>query len=323
MATPTASINRGLWAGGIALAGMFAFVWSDRADAANSEGCEGGGYTIVLAGGATVGAGQTTIPAASLGTTFEVRGRYNQFTVVSATFAIRNWLFTGAANPLDITGNRRTVVWTRKTPDHRGLVLSGPVIVEIKDTSIVIQRQSTRLSMKIQANDCATGGLFQMEPERGDGARTLFTHVLDPGVFYFDNPNFRAREGDVVPFKDTTVTVRPRINIANDVSKKFVARDSPQVADRRDEPSCHNRIPTRIGGMDDVFHCGGVSRWDVASGGRMGFVTGQDAVEVAPSATDCVQNCQAQNRVRGQAIVLGFPFPVPENVRLQPRAPTP
>jgi len=76
--------------------------------------------------------------------------------------------------------------------------------------------------MKIQAKDCANGGVFQMEPVRADGAATVFTHVLGDGVFYFDNPNFRAREGDVVPFKDTTVTVAARINFANDSSGAFV-----------------------------------------------------------------------------------------------------
>ena len=43
----------------------------------------------------------------------------------------------------------------------------------------------------------------------------------------------------------------------------------------------------------------------------MGFVTGEDAVEVAPPPTDCVQDCQAQNQVRGRFVVLGFPSPVP------------
>ena len=47
--------------------------------------------------------------------------------------------------------------------------------------------------MKIQAKDCAQGGIFQMEPERGDQSATRITHVLTPNTFYFDNPNFRAR----------------------------------------------------------------------------------------------------------------------------------
>ena len=51
----------------------------------------------------------------------------------------------------------------------------------------------------------------------------------------------------------------------------------------------------------------------------MGFVTGEDAVELANPPTDCVQNCQAQNQVRGRLAVLGFPFPAPAGSRLTPR----
>lgn len=295
---------------------------SEKSEAAKSDGCEGGGFRIVgLVNHAPVGQGDTTIPAANIGGTFIVRGRYNEFTVVSATFGLRNYLFTGAANPEDITGGRRTVIWAEKTPNHRGLVLNGAVTVESDGPDLVISRPGPGLRMKIQAKDCAQGGIFQMEPERRDRTRTLFTHVLAPGIFFFDNPRFRAREGDTVPYKDTTVVVPSRVNIANDLSRKFVARDSAQVAERVDEPTCRNLIRTRTGELDDVLHCGGVSRWRVASGGRMGFVTGEDAVEVAPPATDCIQNCQAQNQVRGQAVVLGFPFPVPQNVRLRPRTP--
>lgn len=50
----------------------------------------------------------------------------------------------------------------------------------------------------------------------------------------------------------------------------------------------------------------------------MGFVTGEDAVELANPPTDCVQDCQAQNQVRGRLAVLGFPFPVPAGSRLTP-----
>ena len=130
---------------------------------------------------------------------------------------------TRAPTPLDITGGVRTVVFARKTPDHRGLVLTGNLNVELKETGIELSREGPGLSMKIQAKDCAQGGLFQMEPERGDGTTTDITHVLAtavaPGgsnttVFYFDNPNFRAREGDVVWDARAVRTRNPRANAA-------------------------------------------------------------------------------------------------------------
>ncbi len=44
-----------------------------------------------------------------------------------------------------------------------------------------------------------------------------------------------------------------------------------------------------------------------APGGRMGGVLGEDAVEDSPPASSCVQDCQAQNRIRGSV-------PVPDPV---------
>jgi hypothetical protein len=160
------------------------------------------------------------------------------------------------------------------------------------------------------------------------------THVLADRVFYFDNPNVRNRLGERIPCSgvlpdgrfvicngadpvDGTVTVTARVNFANDLSSAFVGRDSPQVADRVVK-DCANTIPNPFH-PGTVSHCGGVSQWDVASGGRMGQVMGEDSTEIAPAAKPCTANCTAQNQVRGRALVVGFPFPVPNAVRLTPR----
>ena len=113
------------------------------------------------------------------------------------------------------------------------------------------------------------------------------------------------------------MTVTARVNFANDLSNKFVGRDSPQVATRIAQ-DCVNNIPNPFH-PGTVNHCGGISQWSVASGGRMGQVMGEDATEIAPAATPCTENCTAQNQVNGRAVVVGFPFPVPNAVRLQPR----
>jgi hypothetical protein len=289
--------------------------FAGQASAASSEGCEGGGFTVLgmrgpqdrLIGPNALGAGNV----------ITVRGKYVQFDIDKKTFGIFNYLLTGAPNRLDITGGRPTAVFESKLPNHRGLALTSGVELELKDESLAILREGPGLTMKIQAKDCANGGLFQMEPERADQTRTLFTHVLATDTFYFDNGNFRQRQGEVVPYKDTTIVVPSRINFGNSFSRKFVGRDSTQVADRVDETGCANLIGRRVGPPENVMHCGRVSRWMVASGGRMGQVMGEDAVEVAPPATVCVRKCQARNRVRGQSVVLGFPFPVPLDQRLK------
>jgi hypothetical protein len=291
---------------------------ADKTKAATSEACQGGGFSVLgLSGNRDVTFRPDQVPA-----TFLVKGKYVEFTVVASTLGIEGYTFTGAPNPADMTGGRRTVVFSSKTPDHRGLSLTRDMRVRVSGGDVVIRREGPGLKMKIQAKDCAQGGLFQMEPERGDGTATRITHTLANDVFFFDNPNFRAREGDVVPYRNTTVTVTPRVNFANDVSPSFIGRDSGQVATRVLQ-GCVNTVPAprRASGTASVDHCGGVAVWSVASGGRMGAVFGEDATEVAPPATECVFDCQAQNQVQGRGLILGFPFPVPGASRLQPRHP--
>jgi hypothetical protein len=294
---------------GLLMSGQGAF-------AADSAGCEKGGFTVLGKSGSLT----ASVAPGSVGSVFRVQGRYVQFDVDAASFGVLNYTMTGAPNAIDITGGRATPVFESKMPDHRGLVLNGAVSVELSSSAdIVLTRSGPGLTMKIQAKDCANGGIFQMEVERSDETKTVFTHKLAQSAFYYDNRNFRNREGDVVAFKDTTLTVAPRINFGNDYSSKFVGRDSPQFADRIAEPLCTNAIATRTGGSARVQHCGGVSQWSVASGGRMGQVMGEDATEVAPPATACTHKCQAQNRTRGAATVLGSPFPVADADRLKPR----
>jgi len=186
--------------------------------------------------------------------------------------------------------------------------------------------------MKLTANDCASGGIFQMEPERADGTRTRFVHRLATSAFYYDNPRFRAHLGQFLGDDCTSpetgppgrfcVQVKPRVNIGNDVSRRFVVRDSAQVAERVPQPACGPDFTNALGLDETEDHCGGMSIWDVASGGRMGVVTGEDATEVANPPTDCTHKCQAQNQNRGRLAVLGSPFPVPAASRLTPRSST-
>lgn len=297
------------------------------AEAASSKGCADGGFRVLGKAGDFDGA------VAAPGNRFRVQGKYVQFDVDPANFAIYNYAFTGAANELDLTGGRATPVYASKIPDHRGLKFTSAVALKVKDTDVVMSRTGTGgLSMTIQAKDCASGGLFQMEPERGDGTRTLIVHRLAAGAFYFDNSNFRTRLGQFLGSACTSVQagppsqfcarVAPRVNIGNAVSAKFVVRDSAQVATRVRQPDCGADFTNNLALAETRDHCGGMSIWDVASGGRMGMVTGEDATEVANPATECVQDCQAQNQVRGRLANLGFPFPVPAASKLTPRIST-
>jgi hypothetical protein len=301
-------------------------VLSSPAQAASSKGCEGGGFQVL--GKAPGFEGTVAAPTGR----FTVQGRYARFDVDPATFAVYNQGFTGAPNELDQTGGRPTPIYASKVPQHRGLRLTSLISIEIKDTELEISRTGAGLSMKLQAKDCAAGGIFQMEPERSDGTRTRIVHRLAASAFYYDNPNFRARLGRFLgsectspvtgPASQFCVRVTPRVNIGNDLSAKFAVRDSAQVATRILQAACGPDFTNNLGLTETRDHCGGMSIWDVASGGRMGMVTGEDATEVANPPTTCTENCQAQNQVRGRLAVLGSPFPVPAASRLTPRTST-
>lgn len=291
----------------LALAFLATTFTAKEASAASSRFCEGGGWTL------------TTV-----GNTLQVRGLHVRFDVDLRTGGVRNWTLTGAANVGRLV-TQPTVIFTEKTPLH-GQVLTTTERLRNDKGDLVLIRTNGVVSVKIQAKDCSQGGVFQMEIERDDKPSTRVRHVLAPAVFYFDNPNFRAREGDVVRFSNSAgqtqnITITPRINFTSDAWDKLVGRDSPQAANRVQHPTCTNNIPKRDGSVAVVRHCGGVTEWDVLDGGRMGQVMGEDATEVAPPATFCTEDCQAQNQVRGGAVVLGHPANVPFIYRLQPRTP--
>jgi hypothetical protein len=113
---PTAVVAASAVAATLALSGV-----TSSANAASSDACEGGGFSLV---NKTTGA-------------------------VVADFAVLNYAFTGAANEEDITGGRRTPVFASKVPNHRGLSLSSSVTVELEDEDLVITRTGTGLSMKV------------------------------------------------------------------------------------------------------------------------------------------------------------------------------
>jgi len=286
-----------------------------------SGACAGGGYVIVLQDGRSITTGAaTTIPAAELGTSFLMKGTHIEFEVDTASFGVRNWTLTGAANPESLTNGQRMVIFTSKLPDHRGLQLTSDVSVDLDEGDVVVSRSGPGLRMTVSAKDCAQGGVFQMEPERDDATSTAFSHVLAPDVFFYDNPSFRARQGETFQYDATTVlTVTPRINFSSDLAAALVGRDSPQEASRV-ATGCANQIPNPNGTLAAVDHCGGHSDWSVKSGGRMGQVLGEDSIALEPPQPICTHQCQSRSQVKGRGLNIGFPSPVPAASRFSPRS---
>ncbi|WP_288403103.1 hypothetical protein [uncultured Deinococcus sp.] len=224
---------------------------------ATSSACEGGGFRLVSGDVSVQGnrGADLNVPA---GARVQVLGKYVEFEVAGDTLSVLNYTMTGAANPQDITGGQRTVVFASKAADFGGRKLSGTLKASLSGEGLLLERRGSGIKMKIQAKDCAQGGIFQMEPETGSAVQ--FTHTLGAGMYYFKNP------------------YTGKINLGNGTD--FRGKDSPQVA--------------KLVSQSET-----VSVWSVQSGGRMGGVLGEDAVEIGAGPTQCVQSCQAQNQIRG------------------------
>ena len=207
-------------------------------------------------------------------TRIQVRGIHVGFTVDPTTFGVYDYTLTGAANP-DRMVTSPTVIFASKVPTLTAAQTANAVIsqLEVKDDSLTLILQTGAGKLKVQAKDAPTGGIFQMEPEFGTNIELV--HTLGPTLFYFVNP------------------FTGKVNFGNGVGpaadhQMLLGKDSPQVATK-------------------TFQNGSVTKWTVTSGGRLGGVLGEDAIELSQGATNCTQNCQAQNRIRGSLPVPPLP----------------
>jgi hypothetical protein len=184
------------------------------ARAATSVGCEGGDYRVVTPSNQTLSGyngwriTRASVPSHSR---LQVRGKYVEFSVDVSTFAVYDYALTGAPNTVGMTNGTRTPLFASKVPDLGTQTLdAGDLEVKLSPQTLELRRVGSTVKMKIQAKDCATGGIFQMEPEAP--ASVTITHTLAPGIFYFVNP------------------YTGKINFGN--GGQLRGKDSPQVATR-------------------------------------------------------------------------------------------
>lgn len=207
------------------------------AQAAKAGTCEG--FTVTVGANTFTGDQRVVIPAAQVGESITVAGRYVTFSVVAATFETLDYTLTGADSQRpdkDLPLDAPSVVFTSKLPQH-GDTLNGDLSLRLSNEGVVLERSGAVQDMKIQAKDCAQGGLFQMEPEPG----TVETNTLGPDYRFLEQ------------------TPEGRLCITH-VDGLFSAYDSPELA------TLISNTPTQ-------------SNWQVQDGGRVGFVVGEDAVE--------------------------------------------
>src|SRR3954449_13277609 len=240
----------------------------------------GGGSASALAGDFAVTVnGRSYNPAAGRETRLQdvvptgkltVRGVHVTFTVDPATLGVYDYRLTGAAGPERMV-TAPTVVFASKVPVLTPAQLAGVQISELRlrDDTLVVTFSTAAGKLKVQAKDAPQGGIFQMEQEFG--APVEFVHTLGAGLFYFVN-EFTGK-----------------VNLGNGLDadathRMLLGKDSPQVATKLQQTAT-------------------VTRWSVASGGRMGGVLGEDAIELSAGATNCTSDCQARNRIQGSLTV--------------------
>jgi hypothetical protein len=101
------------------------------------------------------------IPASALTGTVHVVGRYQTFDVDPETLSVHHYTFTGAANPLSLTGGRNIEAFASKVADLRGRVLTGPLMVTLdKETILALARRGRRVDELGKASTsvrCSTG----------------------------------------------------------------------------------------------------------------------------------------------------------------------
>jgi hypothetical protein len=217
-----------------------------------------------------------------------VRGTNVGFDIDPTTLGVYDYTLTGAPSD-DRMVTSPTVIFSSKAPTLTPAQLVGISLtqLEVRDDTITVILSSTSGKMKVQAKDAPQGGIFQMEPEFGSSVELV--HVLGPTLFYFVNPfTGKINYGNGID----PVT---KAQSATGYHQMLLGKDSPQVAVK-------------------TFQDGTTTRWTVTSGGRMGGVLGEDAIELSAGATKCTSQCQAQDRIRGSLPVPPLPInptPIP------------
>ncbi|WP_188778030.1 hypothetical protein [Marmoricola endophyticus] len=214
-----------------------------------------------------------------------VKGVHVGFLIDPSTLGVYDYSLTGAQAP-DRMVTRPTVIFASKVPSLTASQRSGARLsqLEVRDDTLTAIFTTSAGKLKVQAKDAPQGGIFQMEPEFGT-SNVVIEHKLGPTLFYFVN-SYTGK----INFADG----QDAVSSGPGAHQMLLGKDSPQVATK-------------------TFQDGTTTRWSVASGGRMGGVLGEDAIELSQGATSCTQACQAQNRIRGS-------LPVPPTRRTPPRS---
>ena len=196
-----------------------------------------------------------------------VRGVHVGFTVDPATLGVLDYSLTGAPDPQRMVTSP-TVVFASKVPTLSAAQLRNVRLTELRLQDDVLVVTFTTAAGKFKIQAKDAPQGGVFQMEQEFGVPVEFVHTLGSGLFYFVNP------------------FTQKVNFGN--GTVFRGKDSPQVA-------------TRLSQTDTR------TVWSVASGGRLGGVLGEDAIELSAGATNCTSDCQARNRIQGSLTVPSDP----------------
>jgi hypothetical protein len=242
---------------------------SAPADAATSSACTEGGFTVTLPDGRRVTGDQS----AKIANTNLAEG--SRLTVRGRYVEYSFAPVTGNVYDYVYTGaaNSDSLTDGVRTPVWESKTLSlGAVLrteTEVRLGDGGITILSRGKAGKVKIQSKDCATGGIFQQEVEAGAPVTATHTLAANMFYFVNP------------------YTGKVNFGD--GSRFRGKDSPQVA-------------TKLSQTDRV------TTWQIASGGRMGQVLGEDAVELSAGASSCVTDCQAQNQIRGSVPVTDPAF---------------
>ncbi|MEX5719323.1 hypothetical protein [Geodermatophilus maliterrae] len=246
--------------------------WAGGDDGGTEGGSAGGDFSVTVNG-------RTYDPAAGRETRLQgvtptspitVRGRHVTYRIDPTTLGVYDYTLTGAPSAERMV-TRPTVVFASKVPVLTAAQLRSVRIsdLRLRDDVLVTEFSTAGGKFKVQSKDAPQGGIFQMEQEFGTAIE--YVHTLGAGLFYFVNEyTGKINLGDGVA--------------ADATHQMLLGKDSPQVATKLEQTAT-------------------TTRWSVTSGGRMGGVLGEDAIELSAGATNCTTDCQARNRIQGSVPV--------------------
>ena len=197
------------------------------------------GFTVRLGGQSFSGNQHRVIQPRRVGKAITVIGRYVRFRVVPSTFEVRDYTLTGADSP----------------DAGKNLLLNRPSVVFTRKVPLHGKTLTSGLTL-----DISNEGMVLERSGGGQDMKVQAKNCPQGGLFQLEpEPGTRERNSLGPDYRFTRTQPGGPLCVTH-VNGRFSAYDSPELASL-------------------LANTARRSTWRVASGGRVGFVVGEDAAE--------------------------------------------